>query len=141
MSLATNTECVLPLLYLTISCATTGLPVVRPQTNLFQHAHADVGVLTAAPLSAQPGLQLLQQVSLGHGSPSYRWQWVDIEAKGTPASEGQEWVVFSGEVLAVITGNGTRYGQVNLLSHCHALLFLLCCFICVFNFVEFISSN
>ena len=46
---------------------------------------------------------------LGNDSRNYRWQWVSID--GTKRAQedeaGQEWAVFSGEALAVVTGNGT----------------------------------
>ena len=49
---------------------------------------------------------MLQQVPLGNGS--YRWQWVGIEGtkRGQQDEEGKEWAVFSGEVLAIVTGGG-----------------------------------
>ena len=92
---------------------TTGA-VDRVRANIFQNAHVDVGLITAAPLSAQSGLQLLQQVPLADGSQRYRWEWVGVEAthRTQASEEGQGWIVFSGEVLGVITGNGTFRHQL-----------------------------
>ena len=105
----------------------------RPRVIRFQNAHADVGLITAMPLSAQPGLQLLQQVPSGHDPTGYRWEWVGIErSKQMQVDEGQEWVILSGEVLAVITGNGvavsSRFGSIYLvLAYGSILCTLECC--------------
>ena len=75
--------------------------------NVFQNAHVDVGLITAAPLAARPGLQLLQQV-LGTAQDAHaaEWRWVPVEEGGDAGSSaGEDWAIFSGEVLSVITGN------------------------------------
>ena len=52
-------------------------------------------------------LQLLQQVQVvgADGADGPQWQWVSVEGGGSDLSLGEDWAIFSGEVLSVITGN------------------------------------
>ena len=69
--------------------------VGRVRDNVFQNSHADVGLITAAPLAAQPGLQLLQQVpaaaaaaAAAQGSGGgFKWEWVSVEGGGNASEE------------------------------------------------------
>eukprot|EP01047_Picozoa_sp_COSAG01_P049463 COSAG01_NODE_4906_length_4639_cov_10.348018_4_plen_283_part_00 len=85
--------------------------------HLFQKAHVDVGLLTAAPLMTIPGyemrlrpylfcgvivivrsldrLQVLQQVQQSNGIQ--RWEWVSVEGDTPANSLGEDWIVFGGK--------------------------------------------
>ena len=75
----------------------------------FGHAHADVGLLTVAPVADVAGLEVLMPCAVVRPGPGgaalQTWGWMAVEAAmqdrvaaGT-ASE-REWLVFAGETLA-----------------------------------------
>jgi hypothetical protein len=101
--------------------------------HLFQKAHVDVGLLTAAPLMAIPGyemrlrpylfcgaivivrssdrLQVLQQVQQSDGIQ--RWEWVSVEGDTPANSLGEDWIVFGGKNSVTHTYIRTNIRRTN----------------------------